>query len=472
MAYADFDNDGDLDIVVSNMNEKADIFENKIDSKFVKNYISVRATGGGKNTFAIGSRVILTLKDGTELISDLTPYRGYMSSCHNIAHLGLGAERIVQKIEVVFPGGKVYTQNNVTSNQRIDAVYKSSLPNYYRNKSNKTLFNNLAEPPIVNYGENEYDDYKREVLIPYKLSNLGPCSIAGDVNNDGNDDFYIGGALGAPGQLYLQSVSAIFQKSKQSIFVEGENYEDGGALFFDVDGDSDLDLYVASGGNEYSANDQHYQDRLYINDGNGEFRKTNMLPKIFASTNVVKVHDIDNDGDLDIFVGGRQEPGKYGVSVNSYLLRNDGAKFVDISSSVGDVLKNVGMVTGAEWVDVNGDDKAELVLVGEWMPITILEWNGEKLEKIEKSTLHNSEGLWNTVKAHDIVNDGDMDLVAGNYGLNYKHKVSLDAPLELYVKDFDGNGSNDVYLGYHDDADGQLYPVRGEAMFFRTNAIC
>lgn len=462
MAYADLDNDGDMDIVVSNMNEKADIFENQSGTKSDNNYIAIKASGLNKNTSAIGSRVILTLENGKELVSDLTPYRGYMSSCQNVAHFGLGKEKNVKKVEVIFPDGKVYTENNVASNQTLLANYTSDLPKYDRAKNNNTLFQAVTNGPIVKYLENSFDDYKNEVLIPYKMSNLGPCSAAGDVNNDGNDDFYIGGAIGFSGQLYFQGDNGEFVKSEQSIFAKDNIYEDSGARFFDVDGDNDLDLYVASGGNENPTNSKNYQDRLYLNNGKGEFVKSDMLPEFHTSTSVVRESDVDGDGDLDIFVGGRQAPGKYGVSVNSYLLINEGKKFVDKSSTQAEVLENIGMITGAEWANVQGDNKKELIVSGEWMPITILEWNDGALKMVENTTLDNSDGLWNTIKAHDVDNDGDMDLIAGNYGLNYKYNASPKAPLELYVKDFDQNGSNDVYLGYHDDADGQLYPVRGK----------
>lgn len=460
MAYADLDNDGDLDLVLNNMNEVADIYRNDVNSTR-NHYITIDAKGTKINPAGINTRVIIEYGDGKTQTADITPYRGYMSSCEPVAHFGLGKHDKVSRIKAIFPNGKTWEQSNVPANQKITAIYDASLPTHTYDNKNKTIFAPLANMPSITYEENIFDDYEREVLIPYKMSNLGPALATADVDTDGREDFYIGGAVGQSGRIYWQAADGSFATSEIPALVASKGYEDAGAVFFDVDMDGDLDLYVTSGGNEYAPGTDGYQDRLYLNDGNRQFTQTIALPIINISTSIVKTIDYDHDGDLDLFVGGRQIPGGYGRKVSSLILENTREKLVDVTATVAPDLQDIGMVTDAEWTDIDGDGSEELVIVGEWMAVTILKVKEGKLEKQANNSLEKSKGLWNSLLADDIDGDGDIDLIAGNYGTNYKYKASEEAPFELYVDDFDDNGSNDVYLGYVDESDGKLYPVRG-----------
>lgn len=461
MAYADFDNDGDLDLVINNMNEAADIYKNEINERKTNNYLAVLATGMEQNTQGLNAWVKIEYGDGQIQVSDLTPFRGYMSSCQNIAHFGLGKQDKINKITVVFPNGKAWSKENVSVNQTLKVAYDAALPKYQRPATPNTFFKPKNNTQTVEYTENLFDDYVREVLIPYKMSNLGPAMAVGDINGDGNDDFYIGGALGEVGKLYVQSDDGQFTHLAQEVFQQDSVYEDGGAIFVDVDVDGDLDLYVASGGNEYPEGSNAYQDRLYINFGEGKFLRTTAVPEMGVSTSMICTLDYDNDGDLDFFIGGRQLPSGYGHRVNSILLENTRSSLLDVTTNKAKEFEKLGMVTGATWTDIDGDQQKELVVVGEWMKVTVFKWENGQFVKSENPSLATTNGLWNTLRAADVDNDGDMDLIAGNYGLNYKYKASVEAPFKLYVNDFDNNGTNDVYLGYHDESDGELYPVRG-----------
>ena len=463
MAYADFDNDGDLDLVMNNMNEAADVYKNEVNERKGNHYLAVEASGMPQNTKALNARVKIEYGDGLIQVSDLTPYRGYMSSCQGIVHFGLGNHATIKKVTVIFSDGKAWTKSNVPADQILKVSYDASLPRYQPASAKQKYFVEKDVKENIEYVENRYNDYLREVLIPYKMSQLGPTMVVGDVNNDGNDDFYLGGAIGKTGRLYIQSGDGQFNYVPQNVFLMDSVYEDGGASFIDVDLDGDLDLYVASGGNEYEVGQDYngYQDRLYINTGGGQFLKTTAMPEIKTSTSTVCLLDYDKDGDLDFFVGGRQLPGGYGKNVSSYLLENTRQSLENVTDAKAPDFADLGMVTDAKFVDIDGDQQEELVVVGEWMPLTVFKVENGQLVKQENASLTNTKGLWNSLAAKDIDGDGDTDLIAGNYGLNYKYTASQEAPYTLYVKDFDGNGTNDVYLGYHDESDGELYPVRG-----------
>lgn len=460
MAYADLDNDGDLDVVISNMNDPAFVYENMTnnnDAPRGKSLI-VQLSGTHDNPQATNARVVITMEDGTDQTVEVTPYRGYMSSSQAIAHFGLG-DQLVHKITVTYPDGLQVVKTNLTPSAVVKIDHAEATKSNAKMTVPKPLFTEIVGPAIA-YADNVFPDYGREVLIPYKISQLGPYVAVGDVNGDGNDDFYISGAVGKAGRLILQLADGSMQESIQGIFDVYRNYEDSASRFFDYDGDGDLDLYICSGGNEYDLNGKAYQDRLFANDGSGSFIATTALPPINISTGAVAPYDYDGDGDLDLFVGGRQYPGKYGHPVSSLILRNDNNQYVVLDDKQSALL-DLGMVTGATWADVSGDGEAELIVCGEWMNIRVFSMASGSATEVSVPSLVQSGGLWNTIIASDLDDDGDMDLVVGNYGTNYKYTASADAPLELYVSDFDDNGSNDVYLGYHDESDGKLYPVRG-----------
>jgi hypothetical protein len=312
--------------------------------------------------------------------------------------------------------------------------------------------------------EDKFDDFSRESFLPHKMSDLGPALAVGDVNNDGLEDFYIGGAKGYSGTLYVQNSDG-FKPYGNQAWSEDSNSEDVKATFFDADNDGDPDLYVVSGSNEYEEGSPYLQDRLYLNTGSANFKKLNdALPAFRISGSCVKAADYDGDGDLDLFVGGRQKPGKYPLPVSSRLLRNDSKPgkvlFTDITSEAAPVLNDIGMVTDAVFTDINNDKKTDLVLVGEWMTIRVLRNDGTFFRDVtDQCGLSEETGWWNCLTSADFDNDGDMDLVAGNLGLNYKYKASKTYPFELFVKDFDNNGKQDLVFGYHNN--DTLYPLHG-----------
>jgi len=289
------------------------------------------------------------------------------------------------------------------------------------------------------------------------MSTLGLAAATSDVNKDGLGDLYIGGSSGFPAKLMYQQTDGSFTTSSQRVFIQDQQYEDVGATFFDADGDGDNDLYVVSGGNEHERGSSLYQDRLYLNDGNGNFQKSS-LPPIRISGGAATPLDFDQDGDLDLFVGGRQVPGFYGIPESSLLLENTNGKFKDVTSDEGTPFQNMGMVTDAIWGNFDADEQNELVVAGEWMPIQVYQYISGAFT-LEKEVEHSS-GWWNCLTAEDLDGDGDLDIVAGNLGLNIKFKASQEKPFKVYVNDFDENGTHDVYLAFY-DVDGSQFPIRG-----------
>lgn len=457
-AFGDLDNDGDMDLVINNMNQVAEIYRNSSNENKLNNYISISLEGIQKNIDAYNASIQITTNEGKQ-IQTYTPFRGYMSSSQKRAHFGLGSANQINELKVIWPNAQETILREVKVNQHLVIAQKNA-KGQYQKATSKKLFANL--PTDIKHQENDFDDYKREILIPYKTSALGPIMAKGDVNGDGNEDLYLGGSAGFEGQLLLAKTNGKLEKSNQAAFKLDKEKEDGGASFVDIDKDGDLDLIVNSGGNEFLAGSAYYEDRLYLNDGSGKFKRTNHLKDVKISTVVSAAYDYDQDGDLDLFIGGRQIPGKYGFSENSLLMeQQDNGSFKNVTDQKAEGLQKLGMVTDAAWVDIDKDGKAELAVVGEWMPISIFSIDGGKLEnQTSKYGLEDSQGWWNTIEVNDIDEDGDPDLVIGNLGLNTKYKASESEPFKLYVDDFDGNGTHDVYLGYF-DKDGKCYPVRG-----------
>lgn len=449
-AYADFDNDGDLDLVINNCNMTSFLYENKANDLGLHNYLKVKLEGPQGNSKGIGANVQITYDEKT-LNSQMNPYRGYMSSCENVLHFGLKDKNIIQELKVVWPDKSVAIYKDISANQTITLKHADAQEKLRREKP-KAMFSAIRQYEPIVYKENDYDDYKEEILLPHKMSTLGPIVTVADINGDGNEDAYLGGAKGEAGILLMGSKSGVFDKKPMTAFNNDKKYEDGAASFFDADGDGDLDLYVGSGGNEFPVGSSMYSDRLYINT-NGTFSKSSVVGSMI-STGAVASGDYDGDGDMDLFIGGRQIPGKYGYSPNSYFLENNGSSFQKKDE------QDMGMVSSAEFADIDGDKKLELVLSGEWMPIKIFDYDEGWKESTESAQLGKSDGWWNHMELVDMDGDGDLDILAGNLGKNIKFKASEDKPFKLFVDDFDGNGSNDVYLGYY-ASDGNLYPVRG-----------
>lgn len=462
-AYGDLDNDGDIDLVVSNLDGESFVYRN--NAKAINKYhnLRVKLVGNSLNTQGIGAKV--TVKYGEELqYQELTLTRGFQSSVENYIHFGLKEQQQVDELKVEWPDGKVQNILNVQADQIIAIYQKDATPVV---KETTIIAQNLFEEVTdsdqakFEHKENKYDDYAKEVLLPHRMSQFGPKMAVGDVNSDGKEDFYLGGAAKQAGALYLQTGNKTFSLSSEQPWAKDSEQEDIDAIFFDADSDGDLDLYVVSGGNEFQLNSPLLEDRIYTNDGKGNFTKTKgALPKMLESGGCVVPGDYDNDGDLDLFVGGRQIPGKYPFPAKSYVLQNDNGRFTDITASFAPDLMKPGMVTSAIWTDFDNDKNLDLIVVGEWMPIGIYRNNGNRLESMTDSYgMGNTSGWWNKIIAGDFDNDGDPDYVVGNLGLNYKYKATEKEPFHLYAHDFDENGSLDIVLGYFNN--GICFPLRG-----------
>ncbi|WP_034255982.1 VCBS repeat-containing protein [Arenibacter latericius] len=463
--YADLDNDGDLEIIVNNSDDKAYILKNNSRELGLGRYIAFKLNGPSSNIDGIGTRVIVTTEEGSQ-VQELYFTRGFMSAMGRQLHFGLGAAKEV-KVEVIWPDNKRQLIKNVKADQLLTLNYSDAKKVPSSTDLPLNIFE-LSEITGIDYHhvENDFDDFERESLLPHKMSDEGPAIAVGDINGDGLDDIHIGGALGSPGIIYIQQKDGSFIETNKELMMKDSVYEDVASLFIDVDGDNDLDLYVVSGGNENDEGSPLLLDRIYINNGSGQFQyDPNALPKIAISGSIVKAVDYDNDGDLDLFIGGRQVPGEYPKAPKSYLLQNNSENgkvvFSEVKDVFGEVNPNLGMVTDALWVDLNKDGNMDLVVTGEWMPIRVFENDGKGafIEKTEEYGFNETNGWWYSLAAYDFDNDGDLDIVAGNLGLNYKYKAEKDAPFEVYGSDFDESGTNDIVLGFYDDE--KLVPVRG-----------
>lgn len=465
-AYADLDSDGDLDMVVNNLDANTHIYENIIPLNTESNFLRLKLSGKEGNTWGIGTQVCIYTQ-GTLQCQDLYPTRGYQSSVEPILHFGLGDVQQIDSIKVRWPDEGSQTLYQVEANQLITLAQSPDTPAVPSPAKIQPQFVTYEPDLSITYThrENEFNDFEREVLLPHKMSQFGPALSVADVNGDGIDDFYVGGAAGFSGQLYLQRPNGSFQASSQHVWQQDREHEDVGATFFDANGDDYPDLYVVSGGNEQPNDHAYYQDRLYLNDHQGGFRRvTEGLPDVYQSGSCVRAADFDGDGDEDLFVGGRQIPEKYPLPADSYLLRNDSEAnrilFTDITAQAAPMLSALGMVTDATWSDINQDGWTDLIVVGDWMAVTVLHNQQGILQDVTADYgLDQQVGWWNSVVSGDVDQDGDMDLVVGNLGLNYKYKASETAPFKVYADDFDANGSLDIVLGYYEE--GELYPLRG-----------
>lgn len=461
MAYGDLDNDGDLDVVINNIDEECFLFRNNAVETNRPNFVRLKLLGPPGNQNGIGAKIWITAGDQTQYYESY-PSRGFQSSVDPVLNIGLGDRGMIDEIRVQWHDGKATTLTNVPANQLLEAAYRQATPQKQPADTATPLFRDLtAEKGLeARHIENEFDDFDYEVLLPHKMSNFGPALAGGDVNADGLSDFYLGGASGFAGQLYLQQRDGSFQPARGAAFAEHQASEDLGAAFFDADNDGDTDLYVVSGGNEFEAGAPEYADRLYFNDGKGQFTVgREALPDLFISGSVVRPFDFDADGDLDLFVGGRMTPRVYPTPARSVLLLNEGGTFRDVTAEAAPELTGIGMVTDALWLDYDQDQDVDLILAGEWMPVTVLQQTNGSFQKREDSGLGEYTGWWLGLGAADFDGDGDQDLIAGNLGTNYKYKASQQEPFQVYLNDFDENGSQDIVLGYFDG--GELYPVRG-----------
>ncbi len=456
-AYADFDLDGDLDLVVNNINQQLFYYENQASGHDSLNYLSVSFDGPAGNPFGVGVTAVLYHDDRRQW-QELFPVRGWQSSCGYYLHFGLGRSSTVDSLEVRWPNGKIQRMLNVHANQHLKINFaEASDPPSHRSLQLKSGFKRHGKLLPFTHEENAFFDNNREPLIPYLLSTQGPRVAVSDINGDGLEDCFIGGATGQSGALLIQDSAGHFRRSSDD-FAADSLSEDVGLAFFDADGDGDADLYIGSAGNQYYHQDIHLRDRLYVNDGLGKFTKSeDALPPFYGQTSCVQVADVDRDGDLDLFVGTRCIAVNYGKRADSYLLLNNGGHFSPAPASYID-LRRLGMVADAQWSDIDGDLDPDLLVIGDWMEPTLFENAGDRFIK-RKLFTQPAFGWWNTCEVADLDGDGDEDFVLGNFGLNSILRPSVTEPIQLYRSDFDGNLSSDPILSHFKQ--GKEYPLAG-----------
>ncbi|WP_420603928.1 VCBS repeat-containing protein [Flagellimonas sp.] len=457
-AYGDLDNDGDLDLVINNVNTETFVYENNSDNQLDNNYIQLKFKGPKENPFAVGTLVQFYF-DGNIINQELIPSRGFQSSMDYGMTIGMGKSDKMDSIRIVWPDDRTQKLENVTANQLITLKHEESTGVYTvpKKESQKSFLNELDSGPLASHTENHYNDFDFEGLIYKKLSQEGPSLAVADVNGDGHEDFFVGGADDQAGTIYIHKGNGNVAKKTSKAFEDDRTHEDVAASFFDADGDNDLDLLVGSGGNNVNKQNS-YRPRLYLNDGNGNFSKSEKeLPSTFKNISTISPNDFDGDGDIDVFIGSRSVVGVYGVSPDHLLLENKGeGVFVDASERLGYDLKNAGMVTDSKWVDIDGDGKKDLIVTAEWDTPKIYKNTGRRLMKYT-SSLDSLYGWWNTLETADLDNDGDQDLILGNQGLNLHYRPMEDQPMKMWINDFDDNGTIEQIVTLH--SNGGDYPI-------------
>ena len=463
-AYADLDKDGDLDLIINNLNSECFVYRNNSTEKFRKNFLRVRMHGKGLNQLGTGVSVTIYTEGLIQTLENF-PTRGFQSCVEPVLTFGLDSINKIDSLIVIWPDDRSQHLKNITVNKEI--ILKQDDANEYfsiRPIEEKPVFKEITPGIIsgnVTHKENDFTDFNRELLMPHLLSTEGPKIAAADINGDLLTDFVIGSAKHDSAKVFLQTSNGKFrQLLPQHALAHDKEYEDAGMAFLDADFDGDQDLIIASGGNLDLPGSKLLQPRLYINNGKGIFeRDDRRLPPISVNASCVKILDFNGDGDQDIFIGGRSVPWQYGTSPKSYLLKNAQGIFKDVTAEVAPDLQNIGMVTDAVWEDIDNDNKKELIVAGEWMPITIFKNENGHLN-LSPDLNHQfafTNGWWNCLKAVDIDKDGRLDLIAGNLGLNTKIRADSSHPARLYLNDFDNNGTRECILTYY-KSDGKSYP--------------
>ncbi|MEO7766512.1 MAG: VCBS repeat-containing protein [Ferruginibacter sp.] len=478
--YADLDNDGDLDIVINNINENAFIYENTSNDK-TAHHLTINIIGKGFNTQGFGANIRIYYGGNQQQYYEHQPCRGYLSTDDGRAHFGVGNHTQIDSIEVLWPDNSRQLLLNITVDQTITINWKDAVIPTNSKTATPPVFTEASKKYRIAYKpvEDDFVDYNIQPTLPHKLSQYGPGIAVGDIDNNGFDDFYVGGSSSNPGMFFMQDAKGNFTRDPNR-FLQPEDAlaEDMGVLFFDADNDGDPDMYIVTGSYELPPGHAICQDRLYLNNGKGKFQRVvAALPKELSNGSCVRAADFDGDGDLDLFVGGRVVSGAYPSAPQSFILRNDGGKFVDVTEQYCPDLQNFGMITDALWSDFDNDGKVDLVVVGEWMPVSFFKNAGKSFIPINKSTgINGHTGWWNSLVAGDFDNDGDIDYIAGNLGINSNYKANAKEPMTILAKDLDQNGSLDAMVFCYmkaedgtmtsfpmhtkDDLTGQLLSIR------------
>ncbi len=482
MAYADLDNDGDLDIVINNTNMPATLLENKEQQqKTASNYIRIALQGTAQNKSGIGTWIHVFTKDGHQVLEH-SPYRGYLSTVEQTIHFGVGQHKTIDSIRIVWPDGTMETKKNINSNQTL--IFSASKAGSFVQTPAavvNALFSDISSKAGIDFGFSEVDfiDFDIQRLLLHKLTQYGPSLAAGDVNGDGLDDLVVGGGSPFHASVFVQTINGKFNRKYLPGHTSPQLQDDAGISLFDADGDGDLDLFIVSGGAENQPQTKAYADHFYLNDGKGNFSEINAdFTNNRSTKSCVIANDYDQDGDLDLFIGGRVIPGRYPMPASSFVYRNDSQKgkiiFTDVTRQVAPELQNVGMVTAAIWSDADADGKTDLLLTTDWGNIELFKNKGNSFTKT-KTSLHKFAGWWNSIISIDIDNDGDMDYVAGNYGSNGFLQASDQYPLAAYAKDFDNNSSFDALFSHWLPAtiygEKKEFPIAGRDLLLREMSI-